>query len=263
MGAFFKILALGDIVGKPGREVIVKRLPELREKEEVDFAIGNAENVAGGNGLTPDLAEKLFASGMDCLTNGDHVWNKRELIPAIQKDRRLLRPANYPEEQPGRGWAVYETPKGPVGILNVQGRVFMGTPAECPFKTAERALQELCARAKVIAVDVHAEATSEKIAMGRYLDGRASCVFGTHTHVQTADEQVLPKGTGYITELGMTGPYDSVLGRSVEPVLGKFLTGMPHVFDVAEGDPRMSGCLFTIDGATGRCTEAKRIHIRL
>ena len=263
MGTIIRLLALGDIVGKPGREVIAKRLPELREKEKIDFAIGNGENVAGGNGLTPDLAEKLFASGMDCLTNGDHVWNKRELIPAIQKDKRLLRPANYPEEQPGRGWAVYETPKGPVGVLNLQGRVFMGTPASCPFKMAEKAFQELAARTKVIAVDMHAEATSEKIAMGRFLDGRASCVFGTHTHVQTSDEQVFPKGTGYITELGMTGPYDSILGRCVEPVLAKFVTGMPHPFEVAEGDPRMSGCLFTVDAGTGRALEVKRIHVKL
>ncbi len=251
---------MGDIVGKPGREVIAKRLPELRRREGIDFVIGNAENVAGGNGLTPDLAEKLFSYGMDCLTNGDHIWNKREIIPAIQKDLRLLRPANYPEEQPGRGWAVYETPKGAIGVLNLQGRVFMGTPAACPFKTSEKALTELTARTRVIAVDMHAEATSEKVAMGRFLDGRVSFVFGTHTHIQTADEQILPNGTGYITELGMTGPYDSILGRSVDPVLSKFITGMPHVFDVAEGDPRMSGCLFTVDAATGKTVGVKRIQ---
>lgn len=263
MGRTLTILAIGDIVGRPGREVIAKRLPALRERAGVDFAIGNAENVAGGNGLTPDLAEKLLGSGLDCLTNGDHVWNKKELIPAIQKDPRLLRPANYPEEQPGRGWAVYETLKGPVAVLNLQGRVFMGTPAACPFKTAERLWPEIAARARVVCVDMHAEATSEKVAIGRYLDGRASVVFGTHTHVQTADEQILPRGTGYITELGMTGPYDSVLGRRVEPVLSRFVTGMPAVFDVAEGDPRLCGCLFTVDAQTGLALAVERVQERL
>jgi metallophosphoesterase (TIGR00282 family) len=255
-----RILAVGDIVGKPGREILQQRLPDLIDSEKLDLCIGNAENVAGGSGITPDLAEKLFACGLGVLTSGDHIWRRKEIHELLMRDARVLRPANYPEGVPGRGCCVVQIDKGPVGVVNLQGRTFL--PAlECPFRTADRLLSVWKGGPKVIVVDFHAEATSDKIALGRYLDGRVSAVVGTHTHVQTADEQILPQGTAYLTDLGMTGPYDSVLGRRVDQVLSKYLTQMSVSLEVADGDPRICGCIVTVDAATGRAREIRRVQI--
>ncbi len=254
-----KILGIGDIVGRPGREAVRDCLPGLVAREGVGFCVGNAENVAGGSGLTPDLAEKLIASGLHVLTNGDHVWRKREIYEALERDARLLRPANYGAGVPGRGWNVYETAAGPVGVLNLLGQTFM-EPVECPFKTADRAVTEMSSRTKMIVVDIHGEATSDKIALGRYLDGRVSLIFGSHTHVQTADEQIFPKGTAFITDCGMTGPYDSVIGRRVEDVLAKYLSRLPHVLEVATGDPRMCGVIAEVDTRTGLASSIRRFQ---
>lgn len=258
-----RILAIGDVVGKPGRSIIVERLKPFCEKELVDAVIANGENLAGGSGITPPEAEELFKAGVDVLTGGDHIWAKKEIIPYIDRTPRLLRPANYPADQPGRGHTVFETRGGvKIGVVHVQGRVFMNTPADCPFRTARRLVEELRARTPVIVVDMHAEATSEKIAMGWWLDGQVSFVFGTHTHIQTADERILPQGTAYITDCGMTGPYESVIGRRIDRVLHRFTTGLPAHFEVATGDVRLSGALATVDSESGRALEIRRVVIR-
>jgi metallophosphoesterase (TIGR00282 family) len=259
-----RILGIGDIVGRPGRRVIQELLPELRRARQIDFVVGNGENVSGGSGLRPQEAEELFGAGVDVLTGGDHVWGKRELIPYIDKTDRILRPANYPAEQPGAGFGVYPLRDGlAVGVVHVQGRVFMNIPADCPFKTADAAIEKIRARTPIVVVDFHGEATSEKVAAGWHLDGRASFIFGTHTHVQTADERVLPHGTAYITDCGMTGPYDSVIGRRKDVVIQRFLTQIPAKFDVATDDPRLCGALATIDAATGRAVAIERVMLGL
>jgi metallophosphoesterase (TIGR00282 family) len=257
-----RVLLIGDIVGGPGRRAVQDLVPALRQQERVDVVIANAENVAAGSGITPPLADKIFKAGVDLITMGDHVYGKRDALPLLEKDARIVRPLNYPREAVGRGLAFHALPdSGPtVAVLQVQGRVFMG-PSDCPFHAIDEALERARARAKLIFVDVHAEATSEKIAMGWFLDGRVSCIFGTHTHIQTADERILPKGSAYITDLGMTGPYESVIGRAITPVLKKFISNMPAPFDVAEGDPRLSGALVEVDSETGRATEIRRVHI--
>lgn len=257
-----RVLAIGDIVGRPGRGMIARHLRELREREGIDFVVGNAENVSGGAGLRPEEAEGLFDAGLDVATTGDHVWSKREIIPYIDKTDRVLRAANYPAEQPGRGHGIYAIRDGlKVGVIHVQLRVFMTVHAECPFRTAERLAAEIRKTTPIVVVDAHGEATSEKIAIGWYLDGKVSFLFGTHTHIPTADERVLPQGTAYITDVGMTGPYDSVIGRAKEPVLKRFLTQMPHKFDVATDDPRLCAAMAEIDPATGRATSIRRIMI--
>jgi hypothetical protein len=261
MGAL-RILALGDIVGAPGRRAIKALVPGLRRARGIDFVIGNGENLSGGSGIRPEEAEELFQAGVDVITGGDHVWGKRELIPYIGKTDRILRPANYPPEQPGAGFGVYRLAGGAaVGVVHVQGRVFMNTHADCPFKAIDAALERIRPQTPVVAIDFHGEATSEKIAAGWYVDGRASFVFGTHTHVQTADERVLPRGTAYITDLGMTGPYEGVIGRQKEPVLQRFLTQIPARFEVAAGDPRIAGALATIDAETGRAEAIERVMV--
>jgi metallophosphoesterase (TIGR00282 family) len=255
-----RILAIGDIVGSPGRRVIKALLPGLRRDRSIDFVVGNGENVSGGSGLRPEEAEELFKAGIDVITGGDHVWDKRELIPYIERCDRVLRPANYPAEQPGRGFGVYPVRDGlRIGVVHVQGRVFMNTPADCPYKTCDRAIESMRPQTPVIVVDFHGEATSEKIAAGWHLDGRVSFIFGTHTHIQTADERVLPKGTAYITDVGMTGPYDSVIGRKKEAVLSRFLTQIPARFEVADGDNRLCLALAEIDEKTGRAAKIERI----
>ena len=258
----YRILGIGDIVGSPGRRAVKALLPEMRRSMGIDFVVGNGENLSGGSGMRPQEAEELFAAGVDVITGGDHVWGKRELIPYIDKTDRILRPANYPPEQPGLGFAVYRNGRGPaVGVIHVQGRIFMNISADCPFKAIDRAIEQIRPQTPVIVVDFHAEATSEKVAAGWHVDGRASFLFGTHTHVQTADDRVLPQGTAYITDVGMTGPYDSVIGRVKEIVIQKFLTQIPARFDVATDDARLCGAVATIDAETGRAEKIERVMV--
>lgn len=260
---YLRILCIGDIVGSPGRRALRDRLKILREDLDVDLVIANAENVTAGSGISSSDAKDLFRSGVDVMTTGDHVWRRRDALPLVEGDERIVRAANFHKAAPGRGFTVVSTPKGvDVGVTHAIGRVFM-PPIDCPFAAVDAAVTRMRVRTKVIVVDMHCEATSEKVAMGRFVDGRASAVFGTHTHVPTADACVLPRGTGYITDVGMTGPYESVLGRRVDRVLKKFTTGMPAAFDVAEDDVRIGAALFTVDAATGRCEEAERIEVRM
>ncbi len=253
-----KILIVGDIVGSPGRTSFAHVVGPMKARGEVDFVVANAENAAGGRGLTPALAEELFLAGADVLTMGDHVWDQKEIVPLLEREPRVLRPANLPPACPGKGWVRADTPKGPVAVVNLVGRVFM-PPADCPFRTADQILGQLSG-VKTIVVDLHAEATSEKIAMSRYLDGRVSAVVGSHTHVQTSDETIWPGGTAFITDLGMTGPTESVLGRDIKSVLHKFLTGMPAAFKVASGDCVLEGVWLTVDEKTGKASKIKRIR---
>jgi metallophosphoesterase (TIGR00282 family) len=255
-----KILFIGDVVGKPGREAIEKLLPGLKKEYAIDFVVANAENAAGGSGINEKVAQELFDSSVDVLTSGDHIWKKREIFEIIDREARILRPVNFPPGAPGKGYAVFETKKGiRVGIINVLGRVFM-SPLECPFRTTMQAEEELSKEAKIILVDIHAEATSEKVALGWYLDGKVSAVLGTHTHVQTADEKILPQGTAYITDVGMTGPCDSVIGRRVEDVLERFITGVPVRFEVAEENVQLQGAVVDIDENTGKARSIARIQ---
>ncbi|MBI2871206.1 MAG: TIGR00282 family metallophosphoesterase [Candidatus Omnitrophica bacterium] len=256
-----KILMLGDVVGKPGRDVIQKWVPRLREEEALDLVVANAENVAGGRGLTPETAHDLMKSGVDVLTNGDHAWDKEEILPVMRSNHRVLRPANYPDGCPGSGTAVIGTRGGgEAAVINLCGRVFMAPHFLCPFRTVDRELKALPSRIKVIVVDIHAEATSEKIALGWYLDGRVSAIVGSHTHVQTADEKILPKGTAYLTDAGMTGPYHSVLGREIRPVLERFLTQMPRRLNVAQEDARLMGALIEVDAQNGSAVSIRRVE---
>ena len=253
------ILLIGDIIGQPGRVVMEREVIRLREERAIDLVVANCENVAGGAGVTPSTAEDLFRAGVDVLTSGNHVWRKREALELLKLDPRVLRPANYPEGTPGTGSTIVETLSGhKVGVLNVMGRVFM-EPLDCPFRAAERELARLKLVTSVIIVDMHAEATSEKVAMGWFLDGKVSCVFGTHTHIPTADERILPQGTAFITDVGMTGPYDSVIGRRVDQILERFLSYRPVKSDVAEGNVQLRGLLVDVDQATGKAKAVERI----
>ncbi|MFQ5495819.1 MAG: TIGR00282 family metallophosphoesterase, partial [Phycisphaerae bacterium] len=255
-----RILCVGDVVGAPGRRVVREALEELVPRHKIDSVIVNAENVAGGAGLTPSLFEKLLRCGVDVITLGDHIYRRREIIPVLESSDRVVRPANLPASAPGKTFVVRRTASTqPVAVISVLGRMFMKTPTDCPFHAVDRALAELPRDVKVIVVDMHAEATSEKVAMGWHLDGRVSVVFGTHTHIPTADQRVLPGGTAYITDLGMTGPYDSVLGRDKRRVLSALRSSVPSPFDVATDDVRLSGVLVTVDAATGRATAIERI----
>ena len=254
-----KILLIGDIVGRPGRVIVERELVRLREERKLDLVIANCENAAGGAGITPPIAEDLFRAGVDALTSGNHVWRRREAYELLRMDPRVIRPANYPEGAPGSGSTVVETLAGEkVGVLNLMGRVFM-EPLDCPFRTAERELSRLKLVTPVIIVDMHAEATSEKVAMGWFLDGKVSCVFGTHTHIPTADERILPKGTGFITDVGMTGPYDSVIGRRVDQILERFLSNLPMKSEVAEGNIQLRGLIVDVDAKTGKARSVERI----
>ena len=250
-------------MGAPGREAINKLLPGLKKEHSLDFVIANAENASGGSGIIPKVADDLFASGVDVLTSGDHIWKRKEIFELINKEDRILRPLNYPDSPPGRGSNVFKTKDGKkVGVINVNGRVFMDA-LECPFKSSLAAVEELSRETKVIILDIHAEATSEKIALGWYLDGKVSAVLGTHTHIQTADERILPQGTAYLTDVGMCGPYDSVIGRKVENVLERFLTSLPVRFEVAEGNIQLHGAVLDIDEKTGRARSIVRIQKKL
>ncbi len=254
-----KILAVGDVVGKPGRKAC-RLLPALRKELGLDFVVVNGENAAGGAGLTPPLVEELLSLGADVITSGDHIYKNREILEIIESEERLLSPANISRSAAGRGWGVYNAGGVPVGVFNLVGRTYMKGLYENPFEAADELAEKLSERAKVVLLDFHAEATSEKIAMGWHLDGRLSAVFGTHTHVQTSDERVLPGGTAYISDIGMTGPHDSVLGRRTERVLQYLTTGMPARFDVAGGDLRLSGAVFTVDAETGRAASVERLQ---
>jgi 2',3'-cyclic-nucleotide 2'-phosphodiesterase len=261
-----RILFIGDIFGRPGRTIVKDRLPELVREYAPGLVIANGENAAAGFGITPSLAEDLFELGIDVITTGNHVWDKREILDYFKladgngsPARRVLRPANYPDGMPGWGW--YEGKKNgvPYAVINLQGRVFMAANDD-PFRTADQLLKEI--KAKVVLVDMHAEATSEKISLGWYLDGRVSAVIGTHTHVPTADERVLPGGTAYITDVGMSGPYDGVIGVQKEQIIGKFLTNMPVRFEPATGDARLCAVLIDCDESTGRAKNIQRLMLR-
>ncbi len=253
------ILMVGDIVGGPGRRIFARLVGQMRQRGAVDFVVANAENSAGGKGITRSIAEELFAAGADVLTMGDHTWDQKEITGLLEQERRLIRPANFAPGCPGRGIVTVDSPKGRVTVINLVGRVFMPV-TDCPFRTADALLGKEPNMGKVILVDLHAEATSEKMAMGRYLDGRVSAVVGTHTHVQTSDESLLPRKTAYLTDLGMTGPKDSVLGRDFASVLSKFMTGMPAKFEIAEHNTSLEGALIEVDEATGRAVGIRRVR---
>ena len=247
-----RILFIGDIVGSPGRQIVHDRLADIVAQRQIDLVIANGENAASGFGITPRLADELFAAGIDVLTGGNHVWDRKEILEYIPHQPRLISPANFPSGNPGGGLFVSTTKNGAgYAVLQLQGRVFMA-PIECPFRTADRILAELPAEVRMVIVDMHAEATSEKLAMGWYLDGRVAAVIGTHTHVATADERILPRGTAYISDVGMTGPHGGVIGMDREGILKRFLDAMPAKFDVASGDVQMNAVLIeTQDGSQG------------
>ncbi len=253
------ILFLGDIVGEPGRSAVIARLPELKKKLALDFAIVNGENAAAGRGITPRLSIDLLRAGASVITTGDHVWDQKDIFGYIDTEPRLLRPINYPDGAPGAGTIVLETPKGKIGVINVQARTFMRPILENPFPTLDRSVKEMRAETPVIIVDAHGETTSEKIAIGRYLDGRVSAVLGTHTHVQTADEQIFPGGTAFLCDAGMCGPIHSILGRAIEPIVNRFISNLPAPFPVAQGEVRLRGALLEIDENTGHALSIRRV----
>jgi len=256
-----KLLFVGDIFGKPGREIARRAIPALVATRSIDLVIANVENSAAGFGVTGDIADTILEFGVDVMTSGNHVWDKKEVLDYIARQPRLLRPGNFPAGVPGRGSYLARTRTGePVGVINLMGRVFM-TPLDDPFALAVREIEALRAKTRVILVDFHAEATSEKVAMGWHLDGRATAVIGTHTHVQTADERILPKGTAYLTDAGMTGPHDSIIGVTIEAALGRFLNAMPAKFEAASGNPRLNAVMITADAASGRATAIERINL--
>jgi metallophosphoesterase (TIGR00282 family) len=257
-----KVLFIGDIIGKTGRHALKALLPNLIDKYKADLVIANGENIAGGFGLTESLVAELFKMGVHIVTTGNHVWDKRDFVQYISKDNRVLRPLNYPPDVPGCGSILFNASNGiKVAVLNVSGRVFMSYNMDCPFRTTNRELQALRQETNIIIVDFHAEATSEKIAFGYFLDGKASAVIGTHTHVQTADEKILPHGTAFITDVGMTGPTNSVIGIEVNQIIDRFLTNMPARFEVAQGEAILSAVVVEIDTGTGMATGIQRLQI--
>ena len=254
-----RVLFIGDIVGQPGVQIVVRALPWLREHERLDVILANAENAAAGSGLTPALYRRLRGAGVDAFTMGDHIYKKQEIISVMNEDGPLCKPANFPPEAPGKDFVLVTTRDGlTLAVFTVLGRLFT-RPVDCPFRAADRVLEVIGDRAKCILVDVHAEATGEKALLGRYLDGRVSAVVGTHTHVPTADERILPGGTAFLTDTGMTGPYESILGRRIDRVLQTTLTFLPTAFDVATGDPRLAGAIVEIDSASGRAVSIRRL----
>ena len=255
-----RILFLGDIVGEPGRKAVIARLAALKEQENIDFIVVNGENAAGGRGITSKISIDLLRAGVAVITTGDHVWDQREIVDYFPTEPRLLRPVNYPKGAPGSGSVVLDTPKGKIGVINAQGRVFMNPPLESPLEGVEKALESMRDEGvRVIMLDFHAEATSEKIAMGRAMDGKVSLVVGTHTHVQTSDEQIFPGGTAYLTDAGMCGPAESVLGREIASVVWRLRTGMPTRFPVAKGPVRICGVIVGVDEQSGKAMEVKRV----
>jgi metallophosphoesterase (TIGR00282 family) len=256
-----KVLFIGDIFGEPGRRALARAVPRLVAQRQIDIVIGNGENVAGGFGITPELAEELFDLGLSVITTGNHAWDKKEILDYFPREPRLLRPANYPSGVPGNGSVVVESAGGEqLGVLQLMGRAYMPT-LDCPFQVAKKELAALKKRTAAVIVDMHAEATSEKMAMGHYLDGEVVAVVGTHTHVQTADDQILPKGTAYLTDIGMTGPLHSVIGVKKELAIEKFLTGMPRRFEVASGPSVFCAVLLELDARLGKALSIERIRI--
>jgi len=258
-----RILFIGDIVGRPGRELIRQGLAGLADHHSIDLVIANAENAAAGFGITREIGDQLLEWGVDVMTSGNHIWDKKEALDYIGAESRLLRPANYPAAAPGNGSYLARSKDGQtVGVINVMGRVFMPL-VDDPFAVVLKEIDALKSRARMIFVDFHGEATSEKVAMGWHLDGKVTAVVGTHTHVQTADERILPKGTAYLTDVGMTGPHDSIIGVEIEAALGKFVTGLPARFDTATGNPRLNAVVIEADEQTGRATDIERLSYSL
>lgn len=254
------ILCIGDIVGRPGREVLARVLPLLKKEYAIDFVIANAENASGGGGLLPKNAQEILDAGVDVMTLGDHVWDKPDVNLIWDKTERLVRPANFPEGTPGRGYTIVKASNGvEICVMNLLGRTFMKYNVDCPFRSLEKIIGSLPKRPMVTVLDMHAETTSEKVAMSYFANGKVSIVYGTHTHVQTADEIIRNQGTAYITDLGMTGPYDSVIGQQTEKILARFWTSMPQKFEVAINDPKLSGIVVNVDQNTGKALTIKRI----
>jgi 2',3'-cyclic-nucleotide 2'-phosphodiesterase len=262
VGAMLRLLFLGDIIGEPGRKAVIEMVPRLRQTWGVDFIIVNGENAAAGRGITGRITIELLRAGIAVITSGDHIWDQKEVMSFIETEPRLLRPINYPPGTPGKGSIVLETAKGKVGVINVQGRTFMQPTLENPFRHIEQEVSRMRAETRVIFVDVHAETTSEKIAIGRFLDGKVSAVAGTHTHVQTADEQIFPGGTAFICDAGMCGPAESVLGREIQPIIQRFLTSMPVNFPVAKGEVTLHGVLVDVEAASGKAISIRRVAER-
>ncbi len=258
-----KLLFIGDIVGQPGRRAVTELIPKLRAQHGINFIVANGENSAGGSGITPATAKEIFDAGVNVITTGDHLWDQKEVVTLLQTDSRVLRPINYPAGVVGTGSGVFEIPNfPPIAVLNVQGRTFM-PPLENPFTIMRDEVERLRKQAKIIFVDVHAEATAEKIALARMLDGQVSAVVGTHTHVQTADEQIFPGGTAFLCDAGFTGPQESVLGREIDPIVKRFLTNTPQRFGVATERIVLNGALIDIDTVTGKATSIQRVSERL
>ena len=257
------ILIIGDVVGSPGRAIMKKALPKVFRRWDIEYCIANVENAAGGFGITRELADEITALGVDCMTSGNHIWDKKEIIPLIDHMPHLLRPANYPRDQPGKGSHVgrAKDSRVPVATLNLSGRVFMNGAIDDPFRMAKEEVERLRKETAVIVVDVHGEASSEKTALGYFLDGTVSAVVGTHTHVQTADERILPKGTAYLTDVGMTGPHDSIIGVDIQAALGRFLTALPARFETATENARLNAVIVEADEQTGRATDIERLSL--
>jgi metallophosphoesterase (TIGR00282 family) len=256
-----RILFIGDIVGQPGMAILKKALPLLIAREGIDLVIANAENASGGSGLTAGAYRQIREVGVDLVTLGDHIYKKREIIPTLEREERICKPANFPADAPGREYALAPARDGtPVAVISLLGRTFM-RPVDCPFRAVDRVLKDLDGRARSVVIDMHAEATGEKYLMGHHLKGRVSAVLGTHTHVPTADEQILPGGTAFISDVGMTGPYDSILGRRVDRVLYTTITFIPSSYEVGTGDPRLAGAVVDVDPATGQATAIRRVMI--
>lgn len=256
-----RILFMGDIVGKPGRRIVAQALSGLRQRENLDLVIANAENAADGSGITPKIYRELLAAGIDCITLGDHIYRRFEITSVLESETNIVKPVNYPDEAPGRSWALVKAANGvSVAVISVMGRVYM-RPVDCPFKALDRVLAEIPAEVKVRIVDIHAEATSDKQVIGRYLDGRVSAALGTHTHVPTADEQIFPGGTAFQCDVGMTGPYESILGRKIDRVTHATITFRPTPFQVATDDRRIGGAIVDVDPDSGSATAIKRVMI--
>ena len=254
-----KLLFIADIVGQPGRHAVKELVPKLREQQGLNLVIANGENSAGGSGITPRTAEEIFSAGVDIITCGDHLWDQKEVMDLLQRERRFVRPLNYPAGTPGQGSTVFQADGSPpVGIINLQGRTFM-PPLENPFHSVLAEVERLRSTTNIIFIDFHAEATSEKVALARLLDGRISALIGTHTHVQTADEQIFPGGTAFLCDAGFTGPHDSVIGREIEPIIKRFMTNMPQKFEVATGHVLLQGAVVEIGEKSGRAMNIQRV----